>query len=496
MIGCTVARAVLGVGLWVAACIGAHAQPAFALSDDEAGPTCVHYTTMGHMAWSRKGGDWIDERGDLHGTRPFDSQALPGGRERVWVEWDVTALVRAWQNGRVPNTGLLLREVASNPKGVASFHSREAADPTVRPQLLLQWVNQPRTSLAPAADSFLDCSAGSSLGRRPDLRVSAKQSAWLRFDLNAAREPLQRAVLRLASDRRHGRGVQVGVFQAAPPYARAQAAPAKGIAAAFVGDSKIDSHPDVLFATGFERSNWAGEWSGLSPRSSAEAVAKDERLGFEPFSGRALRMRIERGNKLGLDLRYAFAGKHGSEPEEIYFRYYLRFASDWNPSLDGGKLPGIAGTYNQGGWGMRKSDGSNGWSVRGAFARRPAEAPGVAGLTAIGSYAYHPDAEGRSGAHWGWGEGVSGLLRNNRWYSIEQHLKLNTPGKNDGLFEAWIDGHLAYRRDNLRFRDVPALKIEDIWMNVYHGGTQPAPHDLTLYIDNVVIARRYIGPAR
>lgn len=496
MIAWKAARAVLVIGLWATACISAHAQPAFALSDDDAGPTCAHYTTMGHLAWSREGGDWIDEHGQLHGPKPFDSRAVPAGRERVVVEWDVTALVRAWQDGRAPNTGLLLREVASNPKGGASFHSRESADPAARPQLLLQWSNQPATSLAPAADSFFDCTAGSSLGRRPDLRVSAKQSAWLRFDLGVAREPLQRAVLRLASDRRHGRGVQVGVFRAAPPHARKQADPLKGIAAVFAGDSKIESHPDVLFATGFERNAWAGEWSGLSPRSSADLVAKEERLGFEPLSGRALRVRIERGNKLGLDLRYAFAGKHGSEPEEIYFRYYLRFASDWNPSLDGGKLPGIAGTYNQGGWGMRKSDGSNGWSVRGAFARRPAAAPGVAGLTAIGSYVYHPDADGKSGDHWGWGEGVSGLLHNNRWYAIEQHLKLNAPGASDGVYEAWVDGHLVFRREGLRFRDVPTLKIEDIWMNVYHGGTQPAPHDLTLYIDNVVIARRYIGPAR
>ena len=33
-------------------------------------------------------------------------------------------------------------------------------------------------------------------------------------------------------------------------------------------------------------------------------------------------------------------------------------------------------------------------------------------------------------------------------------------------------------------------------MNVYHGGTSPAASDMHLYIDNVVIARRYIGPMR
>ena len=38
------------------------------------------------------------------------------------------------------------------------------------------------------------------------------------------------------------------------------------------------------------------------------------------------------------------------------------------------------------------------------------------------------------------------------------------------------------------------LKIESVWMNVYHGGTRPAARDLSIFIDNVVVARKYIGP--
>ena len=33
-------------------------------------------------------------------------------------------------------------------------------------------------------------------------------------------------------------------------------------------------------------------------------------------------------------------------------------------------------------------------------------------------------------------------------------------------------------------------------MNVYHGGSTPSPRDMSLYIDNVVVAKRYIGPLR
>ncbi len=41
---------------------------------------------------------------------------------------------------------------------------------------------------------------------------------------------------------------------------------------------------------------------------------------------------------------------------------------------------------------------------------------------------------------------------------------------------------------------VAKLKIEQIWMNVYHGGKIPSPYDQHLFIDNVVIANKYIGP--
>ena len=80
-------------------------------------------------------------------------------------------------------------------------------------------------------------------------------------------------------------------------------------------------------------------------------------------------MKIPTGDNLGLDVGYKFADKLGSEPEQIYFRYYLRLASDWRPSPDGGKLPGISATYGNTGWGGRKADGRSGWSMRGIFFR-------------------------------------------------------------------------------------------------------------------------------
>ena len=73
-------------------------------------------------------------------------------------------------------------------------------------------------------------------------------------------------------------------------------------------------------------------------------------------------------------------------------------------------------------------------------------------------------------------------------------MKMNTPGKNDGILRGWVDGRPAFEKTDVRMRDVPGLKIERIWINIYHGGTWTSDSDDHLFIDNVVIAKRYIGP--
>jgi len=174
----------------------------------------------------------------------------------------------------------------------------------------------------------------------------------------------------------------------------------------------------------------------------------------------------------------------------------LRLADDWNQTVQGGKMPGISGTYGVAGWGGRKSDGKNGWSARGAFHQTiPAENP-LGGLHPIGTYCYHADMEGSYGNHWLWQQGYRGFLENNRWYCVEQYLRLNTPGERDGILKAWVDGRLAFEKTDIRFRLVDRLKIEQIWMNVYHGGRKPSPHDQHLFVDNVVVAKQYIGPMK
>src|SRR5262249_50082232 len=175
---------------------------------------------------------------------------------------------------------------------------------------------------------------------------------------------------------------------------------------------------------------------------------------------------------------------------EIYFRYYLKLDPDWKKASDGGKMPGISATYGKAGWGGRKVNGADGWSARGHFRKPGSDA------TEIGYYCYHAHMQGQYGDVFTFNP----PLQYDRWYCIEMHCKLNTPskegepGQKDGTLKAWIDGKPAFERTDLRFRDVARLKIESIWVNVYHGGTSLAPEDLHLYLDNLVIASKPLGP--
>ena len=80
----------------------------------------------------------------------------------------------------------------------------------------------------------------------------------------------------------------------------------------------------------------------------------------------------------------------------------------------------------------------------------------------------------------------------NIWHLIEIHVKLNTPGMADGIFEFWVDNNLERRMDNLNFvgtwqeYGINAISFGNYW----NGG---AIKDQERYIDNIVISSSPIG---
>lgn len=195
---------------------------------------------------------------------------------------------------------------------------------------------------------------------------------------------------------------------------------------------------------------------------------------------RSLQVAISEGDHYGTAMDYRFAESNESEsededePEQLHSRYSLYVPPGLDPA-GGGKLPGPVGTYGSAGWGGRPSDGTNGWSARMGFA--DPDAPD--GDVLLTSYVYHADMDGQFGTHFEWDLDANGLLESDRWYRIDNYVRLNTPGERDGVIRGWVDGEPALDVTDLRFRDVERLKIQDFWFRVYYGGDEPSPSDMS-----------------
>lgn len=478
----------------IAAGFAASVQAATTLSDGRDGANCKNLVAGSKMAWVRPGGDWIDAAGTQFGPAEFAVGTVPAGRSGQVFDIDITPLVRTWESGEAPVGGVFLTRPVGVASGSVSFHSRESDDPAVRPVLRLTWQDGRVSELAPSADASLNCSTSKALGGAKTIGVGRDdRNAVLLFPFKQERgRAVKAAQLVLTVQRQYG-SATVAVFRPLVPWAQATERK-DGLAKAFPRDEGIETHPAVVFAERFETDGWAEHLTPIRENSPVGLTDGNPGEGYAPLDGQALKVTIPVGRNLGLNTRYKFESELGHEPEEMYFRYALRFGADWDPTVSGGKLPGFVGTYGRAGWGGRKANGRNGWSTRGTFFEHRDASSSLSELRGIGSYVYHADMPTHYGNLWGWNLGTGGLLRKNRWYSIEQQVRLNTPGLNDGVLRAWIDGFLVFERTDLRFRDIPELKIESLWLNVYHGGTDPAVKEMSLYIDNLVISREYIGP--
>ncbi len=241
----------------------------------------------------------------------------------------------------------------------------------------------------------------------------------------------------------------------------------------------------TIFTCNFEDADWHNAWGVENLPRNVSLVEEDDALKFKPHSGKALKIRVEKDGHYGTSFGYDFKEQIGFEPEEIYFRYFIRMADDWSAER-GGKLPGIAGTYGTAGWGGRPVHGDDGWSARGLF-------QGVKnGKTPIGFYCYHMDMKGLYGSGWVWEESGFEGLEKNRWHAIQQYGKMNDVGKANGILKAWVDGKVVFEKTDIRFRSDEKLKIENVWINVYLGGKWTAQTEHHLYIDDVAISKTFI----
>jgi len=198
------------------------------------------------------------------------------------------------------------------------------------------------------------------------------------------------------------------------------------------------------------------------------------------YSGRGLEVVIPSGGFRGFGPYARFSER----VDEAWFRYYV-YLDGFLP-VSSGKLPGPAdasGTTSAKGCKPSTVD-APGWSARLMF-----DTVGTAGASTgevpIGYYLYHLDQAGNCGDEHMFGVG----LAQQRWTCIEGHVRMNTPGQNDGSIEAWVDSRHVFERTGLAFRRPGEdLGVREMWDNVYFGGSFPTPNHLRLVIDEVAIS--------
>ncbi|MGH8913400.1 MAG: FG-GAP-like repeat-containing protein [Acidimicrobiia bacterium] len=238
---------------------------------------------------------------------------------------------------------------------------------------------------------------------------------------------------------------------------------------------------ELGFADAFES---LALWDGRVP-SSRNRVE----LTNGGFRGSGLDVTIPKGSHYGADFKLDLSRVVGEEPEELFFRYYLRLDPGWAPRING-KLPGFSGVYAQSGKGGYQSTPSDpGWSARMEFFGTRDDDP----RARLGYYVYHLGQEGRYGDGMSWNE--AGKLNPGEWYCIEGEVTLNRPGVPDGALRAWVDGTPVFDLAGIQFRrpDEPNIKIESFWFNVYYGGKPRAERSMGMVIDEVVVDGGRVG---
>ena len=156
----------------------------------------------------------------------------------------------------------------------------------------------------------------------------------------------------------------------------------------------------------------------------------------------------------GAQWKASLRGSH----EELYLSYRVRFGEGFE-FVRGGKLPGLIGGTAP--TGCREDQ--NGFSARGMW-----RAQGTSY-----QYVYWPGKPERCGDNYMYElESEPFVFEPGVWHRIEHHIKMNTPGFEDGLLEASVDGQIVLYVDDFLYRvSGQSYGIDGLYFSTFFGGS-------------------------
>ena len=270
-----------------------------------------------------------------------------------------------------------------------------------------------------------------------------------------------------------------------------------GLAEAFPGDTGLRSHPEVIWADNFETGALGEGWDEVGNKGGGVLSLVPPGDGAPASLGRrCLRVEAHLGKDTGGGLTRWF-----ESADTLHFRFYVRFAEDCDyvhhfVTLRANKaLNGRDRWSGFGGAGL-KPDGTERFSTAiepwGNWGRN--SPPGRWNF-----YSYWHEMEvSRDGKYWGNSFGVpeAPVIPRGRWIAVEFMLRHNTPGVADGEQAFWIDGVLVGHWRGISWRKSADLKANALTLESYITDRWTKHPVNVLSFDNVVFARRYIGPAK
>ena len=296
-----------------------------------------------------------------------------------------------------------------------------------------------------------------------------------------------------------------------------------GIASRYPGDVGIGNDPDVIYATGFED----GITGGLRANRSGVVVLSDPNVART--GDVSVQVTATRGKDTGGDLIYTW------EPgvDQAFVRVYVKFDRDTVTPHHFVGMGGRGPNYKWGGGaGYRPAGDSNfGTTIEPPNLDEP--------NSGWHFYTYWHEMhswqtpqgapDGRPNAFYGNNfrpDDQRPFVGRDRWISVEWMVKTNTIGEHDGEMAFWIDGKKVghwgpgfpvgtWIRDRFvtsgfwnkapkpfqgfSWRTDERLKVNRLWLQWYVSDrvAAAARTDTNIvYFDDLVVARKYIGPLR
>ncbi len=269
-----------------------------------------------------------------------------------------------------------------------------------------------------------------------------------------------------------------------------------GLAGQYRGDAVIKADKDVIFADNFESGHIGEGWDDISNKNgNVLSFASPDADAKAGLGQRCLRVEAHLDQDTGGGMTKWF-----ESADTLFVRFYTKF----DPSCDyvhhfvtlraNKGLRGKDMWSGFGGAGL-KPDGNTRFSTSieptGNWGRWPA--PGR-----WNSYSYwHEMVASPDKKYWGNAFIVpeSPVIPKGRWICVELMIKHNTPGRPDGEQAYWIDGVLTGHWKGINWRTSPTLFANALTLESYITTLWTKNPVNVVSFDNLVIARRYIGPS-